>query len=147
MADAARAKEQSAQQVEAPEKDNPLLDLSDAAVKRFNKTAKARGYVTYHELNAVLPSEEVSSEQLEDTMSMLSEMGITVVETEDHEEGMAALDGEEGADDDEGGGRAVAMAPAVSAVGPSNEGGTDLYVRADCCASLKIAANSVTLHS
>src|SRR5262245_4397226 len=116
MADAARAKEQSAQQVEAPEKDNPLLDLSDAAVKRFIETAKARGYVTYDELNAVLPSEEVSSEQIEDTMSMLSEMGITVVETEDHEEGVAALDGEEGADDDEGGGRAVAMTPAVSAV-------------------------------
>src|SRR5262249_3977790 len=86
MANAGRADEQSAQQVEAPEKDSPLLDLSDAAVKKFIKTAKARGYVTYDELNALLPSEEVSSEQIEDTMSMLSDMGITVVESADHEE-------------------------------------------------------------
>src|SRR5262249_48719246 len=59
----ARSEEQAAVQTDAPEKDSPLLDLSDAAVKRFIKTAKARGYVTYDELNAVLPSEEVSSEQ------------------------------------------------------------------------------------
>ena len=116
MANAARADEQRAQQVEALEKDSPLLNQSDAAVKKFIETAKARGYVTYDELNAVLPSEEVSSEQIEDTMSMLSDMGITVVESEHQEEGAAALDGEEGADDDEGGGRAVATAPAVPAV-------------------------------
>ena len=116
MANAARAEEQTTQQVEAPEKDSPLLDLSDAAVKKFIKTAKARGYVTYDELNAVLPSEEVSSEQIEDTMSMLSDMGITVVESEDNEEGAAAPDGEEGADEDEGGGRAVATAPPVLAL-------------------------------
>ena len=78
MANAASAEEQSAQQVEAAE-NGPLLDLSDAAVKKFIKTAKARGFVTYDELNAVLPSEEVSSEQIEDTMSMLSDMGITLV--------------------------------------------------------------------
>src|SRR5262245_1137127 len=66
MANAASAEEQSTQQVEAPEKDSPLLDLSEAAVKEFVKTAKARGYVTYDELDAVLPSEEVSSEQIED---------------------------------------------------------------------------------
>jgi RNA polymerase primary sigma factor len=116
MANAARAEEQTAQQAEAPEKDSPLLDLSDAAVKKFIKTAKARGYVTYDELNAVLPSEEVSSEQIEDTMSMLSDMGITVVESEDHEEAATGPDGEEGADDDEGGGGAVATAPPVPAV-------------------------------
>jgi RNA polymerase primary sigma factor len=72
--------------------DGPLLDMSDAAVKRLIKTAKQRGYVTYDELNEVLPSEEVSSEQIEDTMSMLSDMGINVVETEeaeDNEEGAA----------------------------------------------------------
>jgi RNA polymerase primary sigma factor len=116
MANAARAEEQSAQQAEAPEKDSPLLDLSDAPAKKFIETAKARGYVTYDELNAVLPSEEVSSEQIEDTMSMLSDMGITVVESEDHEEGASAPDGEEGADDGEGGGRAVATAPPLPAV-------------------------------
>src|SRR5262250_2585375 len=90
MANAARAEEQSAQQVEAPEKDSPLLDLSDAAVKKFIKTAKARGYVTLDALNAVLPSEEVSPDQIEDTMSMLSDMGITVVESEEAEEGATA---------------------------------------------------------
>ena len=63
--------------------DSPLLDLTDAAVKRMIKLAKQRGYVTYDELNEVLPSEEVSSEQIEDTMAMLTEMGINVVENEE----------------------------------------------------------------
>jgi len=63
--------------------DGPLLDLNDAAVKRMIKTAKKRGFVTYAELNAVLPSEEVSSDQIEDVYAMLSEMGITVSEGDD----------------------------------------------------------------
>src|SRR5262245_5254203 len=117
MANAASAEEQIAQKVEAPKKDSPfLLDPSDAAVKEFIKTAKARGYVTYDELNAVLPSEEVSSEQIEDTMSMLSDMGVTVVESEDHEEGPTAPDGEDEAADDDAGGRAVAIATPVPAI-------------------------------
>src|SRR5262245_19799688 len=70
--------------VETP--DSPLLDLSDAAVKRMLKIAKKRGWVTQEELNAVLPSEEISSDQIEDMNAMLSEMGINVVETEDAEE-------------------------------------------------------------
>ena len=116
MANAARAEEQTAQQSEAPEKDSPLLDLSDAAVKKFIKTAKARGYVTYDELNAVLPSEEVSSEQIEDTMSMLSDMGITVVESEDPEEAAAAAqEGAEEAHEEEEPSRAV-TAPSLPAV-------------------------------
>jgi len=116
MAKTATAEEQNAQQAEAAEKDDPLLDLSDAAVKTFIKTAKARGFVTYDELNAVLPSEEVSSEQIEDTMSMLSDMGITLVESEDHEEGAAAPDGEDEADDDDAGGRAVVTVTPVPAM-------------------------------
>src|SRR3990170_3534676 len=76
---------------EAPEKDAegatesplPLLDLSDAGVKKMIKAAKKRGFVTYEQLNAVMPSEEVTSEQIEDTLAMLSEMGINVVENED----------------------------------------------------------------
>jgi RNA polymerase primary sigma factor len=68
---------------EAQEKDAPLLDLSDAAVKRMIAKAKTRGYVTYEELNKVLPSEQVSSEQIEDTMSMLNEMGINVTEADE----------------------------------------------------------------
>ncbi|HFB2047728.1 MAG: RNA polymerase sigma factor RpoD [Hyphomicrobiaceae bacterium] len=75
---------------EMHERDAPLLDLSDSSVKRMIKTAKARGFVTYDDLNSVMPSEEVSSEQIEDIMSMLSEMGISVVENEEdveeHEE-------------------------------------------------------------
>ncbi len=77
--------------------DSPLLDLSDAAVKRMIKAAKKRGFVTYAELNAVLPSEEVNSEQIEDILAMLNEMGINVVETEEHEEG----EGEEAAEEEE----------------------------------------------
>jgi RNA polymerase primary sigma factor len=77
---------------ETAERDSPLLDLSDQAVKRFLKSAKARGYVTYDELNAVLPSEEVSSEQIEDTMAMLSDMGINVVESEEGEESQEAAE-------------------------------------------------------
>src|SRR5271157_1911630 len=66
--------------------DSPLLDLTDAAVKRLLKLAKKRGWVTQDELNAVLPSEEISSDQIEDMNAMLSEMGINVVDTEDAEE-------------------------------------------------------------
>ncbi len=67
--------------------DGPLLDLNNAAVKKLIKTAKKRGYVTHDELNEVLPSEEVTSEQIEDIMAMLSDMGINVVEHEEAEEG------------------------------------------------------------
>jgi len=76
---------------EAPEKEEaasasgPLLDLSDAAVKKMIKQAKKRGFVTFDQLNDVLPSESTSPEQIEDVMSMLSEMGINVVESEDAE--------------------------------------------------------------
>src|SRR5690606_4267871 len=65
--------------------DGPLLDLTDAGVKKFIKQAKTRGYVTMDELNKVLPSEEVTSEQIEDTLAMLSEMGVNVVEAEEAE--------------------------------------------------------------
>ncbi|HVX35245.1 MAG TPA: RNA polymerase sigma factor RpoD [Hyphomicrobium sp.] len=90
-------KEQPA--ADAPERDSPLLDLSDQAVKRLLKTAKAKGYVTLDQLNSVLPSEEVSSDQIEDLYATLSDMGITVVENEDGEE--APESAEEGADEEE----------------------------------------------
>ena len=77
---------------ETPDAPLPLLDLSDAAVKKMIKQAKKRGYVTYEQLNSVMPSEEVTSEQIEDVLSMMSEMGINVVETEE-----AEADEEEGA--------------------------------------------------
>src|SRR5262245_12610864 len=69
---------------ETPESapDGPLLDLSDAAVKKLIRSAKKRGYVTHDQINSVLPSEEVNSEQIEDVLAMFSEMGVNVVETE-----------------------------------------------------------------
>jgi RNA polymerase primary sigma factor len=64
------------QQEEVPEKqapetapDSPLLDLSDAAVKKLTRSAKKRGYVTHDQINSVLPSEEVNSEQIEDVLA------------------------------------------------------------------------------
>ncbi|HET9934959.1 MAG TPA: RNA polymerase sigma factor region1.1 domain-containing protein, partial [Methyloceanibacter sp.] len=91
---AAEAEDQ--EQTPAEPADGPVLDMSDAAVKKLIKTAKARGFVTYDELNEVLPSEEVSSEQIEDTMSMLSDMGINVIDTDEAEE-TPQQTGEEGA--------------------------------------------------
>src|SRR5579862_6836222 len=88
-----KAKAAPPKDAETPEKDGPetaekdgplpLLDLSDAAVKKMIKQAKKRGYVTYEQLNAVMPSEEVTSEKIEDVLAMKSEMGINVVETEE----------------------------------------------------------------
>jgi len=66
--------------------DGPLLDLSDDAVKKMIKLTRKRGYVTMDELNAVLPSGQVTSEQIEDTMAMLSDMGINVVEDDEQEQ-------------------------------------------------------------
>jgi RNA polymerase primary sigma factor len=63
------------------------IDMSQAAVKRMIADARERGYITYDQLNAVLPPEQVTSEQIEDVMSMLSEMGINVIENEDGEDG------------------------------------------------------------
>src|SRR3984885_13483596 len=90
-----KAKAAPPKDAETPEKDGaepaekdgplPLLDLSDAAVKKMIKQAKKRGYVTYEQLNAVMPSEEVTSEKIEDVLAIMNEMGINVVETEEAE--------------------------------------------------------------
>jgi RNA polymerase primary sigma factor len=97
------APEKEAAVAETPDSPLPLLDLSDAAVKKMIKQAKKRGYVTHEQLNAVLPSEEVSSDQIEDIYAMLNEMGINVVEQEegaDDEEPKAADETEEDDDSD-----------------------------------------------
>jgi RNA polymerase primary sigma factor len=81
-------KEEAAPEKDAPDTPDaplPLLDLSDAAVRKMIKAAKKRGYVTHDQVNAVLPSEEVTSDQIEDVFAMLNEMGINVVETEEAE--------------------------------------------------------------
>ena len=64
----------------------PMLDMSQAGVRKMIATAKARGYITYDELNEVLPPEQVTSEQIEDVMAMLSEMGINVIDNDEAEE-------------------------------------------------------------
>src|SRR3954469_8336347 len=84
-------KEKDDKAADAPEKEaadapSPLLDLSDAAVKKMIKQAKKRGFVTFDQLNAVLPSDTTSPEQIEDIMSMLSDMGINVTEADDEGE-------------------------------------------------------------
>jgi RNA polymerase primary sigma factor len=99
--------------------DSPLLDLSDAAVKKLIKVAKKRGYVTYEELNAVMPSEEVSSEQIEDIMSMFSDMGINVVDEDEVEEADADAGG---ADEEEGGELAPSGGTAVASKSNTREG-------------------------
>src|SRR3981189_1643142 len=94
-------KEKDDKAADAPEKDSPdapspLLDLSDAAVKKMIKQAKKRGFVTFDQLNEVLPSDTTSPEQIEDIMSMLSDMGINVSEAEE-----ADAEDEKEAGDDE----------------------------------------------
>jgi RNA polymerase primary sigma factor len=69
--------------------DAPLLDTLGAELKKLVQKGKERGYITYDELNAALPPDEVSSEQIEDTMAMLSEAGVNVVEAEEQEEAPA----------------------------------------------------------
>ena len=117
-----------AQKEEAPEKEAettpdtplPLLDLTDAAVRKMIKAAKKRGYVTYQNLNAVLPSEEVTSEQIEDILAMLSEMGINVVEQEDAEPGEEG-EKEEADDEEESGGDLVEVQQKVPAKAETKE--------------------------
>jgi RNA polymerase primary sigma factor len=94
MASKTKAAQKEKEKEEAPEKEAPeapdtplpLLDLSDAAVKKLIRSAKKRGYVTHDQINSVLPSEEVNSEQIEDVLAMFSEMGVNVVETEETSE-------------------------------------------------------------
>lgn len=73
--------------------DGPIGDPTQETVKKMIATAKERGYITYDELNASLPQDEMSSEQIEDVMTMLSEMGINVIDGDE---------AEEYADDDQG---------------------------------------------
>ncbi|RVT43140.1 RNA polymerase sigma factor RpoD [Sphingobium algorifonticola] len=75
--------------------DAPLLDLNEASVKKLLSRAKKRGYITYDELNNALPQDQMSSEQIEDVMSALNDMGVNIVENEE-----ASEDGDDARDDD-----------------------------------------------
>ena len=77
------------------QEDAHSLDMSQAAVKKMISEAREKGYITYDQLNQVLPPDQVSSDQIEDVMSMLSEMGIQVTEEEETEEDNASKGGTE----------------------------------------------------
>ena len=75
--------------------DSPLLDLSDPAVQELIRSVKKRGYATHDQINSVLPSEEVNSEQIKDVLAIFSEMGVSVVETEETSKEGEREEGEE----------------------------------------------------
>src|SRR5690606_6385670 len=114
--------EQTETQEAEVQSDGPLLDLTDAGVKKFIKQAKAKGYVTMEELNKVLPSEEVTPDAIEDTLAMLSEMGVNVVEPE--EDAAEAT----GTDVAAAAGTAVAETPAKAAY-DRTDGPVRMYLR------------------
>src|ERR1041385_4839230 len=113
--------EKEAAAPETPDSPLPLLDLSDAAVKKMIKQAKKRGYVTHEQLNAVLPSEEVSSDQIEDIYAMLNEMGINVVEQEEGADDEEAKPTDEQDDDDDSDGELVEQKPKALATTEKKE--------------------------
>ncbi|TDQ83391.1 RNA polymerase RpoD-like sigma 70 subunit [Dongia mobilis] len=94
QADAAKSKDETAE--------GPLMDAMNAAVRKMLAKAKERGYVTVDELNAVLPQEQMSSEQIEDIMAMLNDMGINVVENDDSEEAEDEPQAEAESEEEEG---------------------------------------------
>ncbi|AWN41961.1 RNA polymerase sigma factor RpoD [Methylobacterium durans] len=109
----------------APEQqtDGPLLDLTDASVKRMVKLAKKRGYITYEEVNEVLPDGQSDPDQIEDVLAQLSEMGINVVEAEETDEAASErpANGEAAEDDDGPEGSEVAEVAPARAVAVRSE--------------------------
>ncbi len=116
---------------DAPDAPLPLLDLTDAAVRKMIKAAKKRGYVTHEQINAVLPSEEVTSDQIEDVFAMLNEMGINVVETEEAESEDAPEEAREEPEEEESEGELVEVTRSTPAETKKSEPGerTDDPVR------------------
>jgi len=116
---------------ETPDAPLPLLDLSDAAVRKMIRLAKKRGYVTHDQINAVLPSEEVTSDQIEDVFAMLNEMGINVVEQEETDTEESGDEPREEAEEDEGEGELIEVVRATPAKAERAEPGerTDDPVR------------------
>ena len=97
--------------------DAPLIDLNEANIKKLIAKAKRRGYVTVDELNEALPQDELSSEQIEDVMSAISEMGVNIVENDEDAEGdsdseddVEEIAAEDDSDDDEASPRPVKAA-------------------------------------
>ena len=103
MTSTINATPQKEEMVEKEGSEIPLLDLSDAAVKQMIRSAKVRGYVTHDQITALLSLEEVKSEQIEDILAKLSEMGINVVETKEAESEEEAATNEEPEEEGENG--------------------------------------------
>ena len=117
MATKTKAKPAEPAEAAAEAPDAPLIDATGAAVKKLVQKGKEKGFVTYDDLNSALPPEEVSSEQIEDTMSRLNELGINVVEDEDSEDGEAVAQNDNEA------------TPATKKTGDEDLGRTDDPVR------------------
>ena len=117
MATKTKAKPAEPAEASAEAPDAPLIDATGAAVKKLVQKGKEKGFVTYDDLNSALPPEEVSSEQIEDTMSRLNELGINVVEDEDSEDGEAVAQNDNEA------------TPATKKTGDEDLGRTDDPVR------------------
>ena len=126
MASKIKVTQQKVEMLEKEGPETPLLDLSDAAVKALIRSAKKRGYVTHDQINALLSSEEVKSEQIEDILAKFSEMGVNVIETEEAEpENEGAR--EEPDEEEESEGELVEVKPKL----PAKSGAKDPAERTD----------------
>ena len=112
-----------------------LLDVQTAAVKRLIARGKERGYITFDELNAILPPDQNSSEQIEDVMANFSEMGIQVVESEETEDGEAPVVKAEKTEEAEGGRARPATSTRPASAAPTIRCGCTCarWAASSCC--------------
>ena len=127
------AKTNTADTQEKPDAgDAPLIDLNEATLKKLIARAKKRGYITYDQLNEALPQDQMSSEQIEDVMSALNEMGVNVVENEEGGEGeQAQEDAQDDAEEtsDDGGPAQVLQATAKKETVDRTDDPVRMYLR------------------
>lgn len=127
------AKTNVVEPAEKGEGDAPLIDLNEASLKKLIGRAKKRGYITYDELNEALPQDQMSSEQIEDVMSALSEMGVNIVENEEggDEENQQEDSNEEEAslDDNDGDGSALVTLPTKKETVDRTDDPVRMYLR------------------
>ncbi len=111
--------------------DAPLIDLNEASIKKLITKAKRKGYITYDELNEALPQDQMNSEQIEDVMSAISEMGVNIVENDEEAEaeGEQQDEVEEIADDEEKEVRKAPAGPKKLAVGERTDDPVRMYLR------------------
>jgi RNA polymerase primary sigma factor len=113
------------------ESDAPVIDLNQASIKKLIAKAKKRGYLTYDELNEALPQDQMSSEQIEDIMSALSEMGVNIVENEDagEEEAAEAKDVPGAIDGGDGDEKKLVEAPKAKTTSDRTDDPVRMYLR------------------